>query len=132
MRVLSLSVRSFSLTATCALALQAQAVGPATRVERPQKRATAVRVPSGAISIDGRLNETAWAGVPVLRDFVQKDPVEGAAPTDQLEIRIAYDDAALYVATRVTSKDPSKIQAPVSRRDDIHQAEHIWISLDTY
>src|SRR5687768_18531747 len=24
------------------------------------------------------------------------------------------------------------IQAPMSRRDNIHQAEHIWISLDTY
>jgi hypothetical protein len=99
---------------------------------RPQKSATAVKVPSGSISVDGRLNDAAWATVPELTDFVQKDPIEGAAPTDQLHVRIAYDDEALYVATRVVSRDPSKIQAPVSRRDNIHQAEHIWISLDTY
>ena len=112
--------------------LQAQATAPVLNSERPQKRATAVRVPPGTIRIDGRLNDAAWANVPTLADFLQKDPIEGAAPTDQLEIRIAYDNEALYIATRVRSKDPSKIQAPISRRDNIHQAEHIWISLDTY
>src|SRR5947207_3630785 len=110
---------------------QASAPIPA-HADRPQKRATAVRVPAGAIHLDGRLDDAAWANVPVLADFVQKDPIEGATPTDQLEVRIAYDDDALFIATRVRSKDPSKIQAPVSRRDNIHQAEHIWISLDTY
>jgi hypothetical protein len=102
------------------------------RLDRPQKSATAVKVASGSISVDGKLNEPIWASIAPLQDFVQKDPVEGATPTDRLEIRIAYDDDALLVATRVYSKDPSKIQAPMSRRDNIHQAEHIWISLDTY
>lgn len=112
---------------------QTSAAGTARRsTERPQKSAAAVRVPQHAIDVDGRLAESVWAGIPPLSDFVQKNPVEGAPPTDRLEIRIAYDDDALYVATRVTSRDPSRIQAPVSRRDNIHQAEHIWISLDTY
>ena len=101
-------------------------------LNRPQKNAIAVRVAAGSINVDGKLNDAAWATIQPLSDFVQKDPVEGATPTDRLEIRIAYDDDALYVATRVFSKDPSKIQAPMSRRDNIHQAEHIWISLDTY
>jgi hypothetical protein len=100
--------------------------------ERPQKSASAVRVPQDAIDVDGRLSESVWAAIPPLSDFVQKNPIEGAPPTDRLEVRIAYDEDALYVATRVTSKDPSRIQAPVSRRDNIHQAEHIWVSLDTY
>ncbi|MGH7679576.1 MAG: DUF5916 domain-containing protein, partial [Gemmatimonadaceae bacterium] len=99
---------------------------------RPQKGATAIRVATGSIRLDGRLSDSAWVSVPELTDFVQKDPIEGAAPTDALHIKLAYDDDALYVATRVVSKDPSKIQAPISRRDNIHQAEHIWISLDTY
>ena len=108
------------------------AQSPAPPNLRPQKAATAVKVPTGAIDVDGKLTETVWTQVPVLGDFVQKDPIEGAAPTDKLEIRLAYDEEALYVAARVTSKDPSNIQAPMSRRDNIHQAEHIWISLDTY
>ena len=133
MHAFSLPIRSVALFSILAGSLHAQA-SPAitTRVDRPQKRATAVRVPSGAIRLDGRLDDAAWTSIPPLVDFVQKDPIEGAAPTDQLEIRIAYDNEALYVATRVRSKDPSKIQAPMSRRDNIRQAEHIWISLDTY
>ena len=100
--------------------------------ERPHKSAAAVQIAAGAIDVDGDLREEIWQRVPPLTDFVQKNPVEGATPTDRLEVRIAYDHDALYVATRVISKDPSRIQAPVSRRDNIHQAEHIWISLDTY
>src|SRR4051812_1422788 len=128
--------RLFTAAFLALLADQAKAQTPvgrdSTPTQRPQKSATAVRIANGSIKVDGRLDDAAWSTIPPLRDFVQKDPIEGAAPTDQLEIKIAYDDEALYVATHVTSKDPSRIQAPMSRRDNIHQAEHIWISLDTY
>src|SRR5437867_5496076 len=121
------------LLMTCGASLAAQTLAPsATPVARPQKSAVAVRVPAGSVRVDGQLSDAVWTTIAPITDFVQKDPIEGAAPTDRLEIRIAYDDDALYVATHVISKDPSKIQAPVSRRDNIHQAEHIWISLDTY
>src|SRR5688572_8202515 len=131
MRVASFSVLVLTFVDALALGAQPQAT-PDMPSERPQKNAVAVKVPSGSIDVDGRLGDAAWRDVPELTDFVQKDPIEGAAPTDQLYIRIAYDDEALYVGTRVISRDPSKIQAPMSRRDNIHQAEHIWISLDTY
>jgi len=118
---------------SCILAAHLAAQASATPgITRPQKRAAATRVASGAIRLDGRLDDAVWATVPAIADFIQKDPIEGAPPTDELTIRIAYDDEALYVATKVRAKDPSRIQAPMSRRDNIHQAEHIWISLDTY
>ena len=98
---------------------------------RAGKRMTAVRV-SAPPRIDGKLEDAVWANAPVARDFTQKDPVEGATPTDQLEVRLVYDDVALYVATRVTLSKPRVIQAPLGRRENIGQAEHIWISFDTY
>jgi hypothetical protein len=122
---------SIALVAVSAANAVAQ-VTTRTVADRPFKAAEAVRIPRSTIDVDGRLAEGAWASIAPLTDFVQKDPVEGAPPTDHLEIRIAYDDDALYVGTRVRSKDPSKIQAPMSRRDNILQAEHVWISLDTY
>jgi hypothetical protein len=117
---------AFILAVAAVLPLSAQAP------TRPIKNTVATRVPSGSIHVDGKLTDAGWAAITPLTDFVQKDPNEGTDPTDKLEIRLAYDDDALYVATRVTSKDPSSIQAPMSRRDNIHQADHIWISLDTY
>ncbi len=99
---------------------------------RSGKIATATRIRTG-IAVDGRLDDAAWKSAIPITDFVQKEPVEGVAPTDRLEVRFLFDDAALYVGTRViTSVRGRAIQAPVSRRDNIRQAEHIWISLDSY
>lgn len=95
-----------------------------------RKEARAVRVPAGAIDVDGRLDDTGWRNVAPITDFVQKEPVEGARPTDRMEVRFAYDDTALYVGARMYSASP--IQAPMGRRDSGDQAEHLLVSLDTY
>jgi hypothetical protein len=116
------------------LAPAAFAQTPAAPAPAPaaRKEIRAVRIDGRAPAVDGRLDDAAWAAAPVLADFVQKQPVEGAAPTERTEVRFVYDDAALYVAARMFKRDPASIQAPVSRRDNGNQAEHIWISLDTY
>jgi hypothetical protein len=95
-----------------------------------RKQANAVRVPAGSINLDGRLDDRAWSDVPPLTDFVQKEPVEGASPTDRMEVRFVYDDRALYVGARMFSDAP--IQAPMGPRDSGDQAEHLRVSLDTY
>ena len=43
------------------------------------------------------MRESAWERIQPIADFVQKDPVEGAPPTDRLEVRLAYDDDALRI-----------------------------------
>jgi hypothetical protein len=96
-----------------------------------RKLATATRVPNGSIRVDGRLDDEAWQKASPITDFVQKEPVEGATPTDAMDVRIAYDDDALYVGARMESKD-GRIQAPLGRRDGIDQAEHILVSFDTF
>jgi len=96
-----------------------------------RKQATATRVPNGSIRVDGRLDEDAWQQSAPITDFIQKEPVEGAQPTDDMDVRIAYDDDVLYVGARMFSKD-GRIQAPLGRRDNVDQAEHILISFDTF
>jgi len=94
------------------------------------QRAEAVRVPEGAIRVDGRLDEGAWRGAPPQAEFVQREPDEGALPTDRMEVRFAYDDTALYVGARMYAS--ASIQAPMGRRDEGDQAEHLAVFLDTY
>ena len=89
-----------------------------------------MRVASGAVNVDGRLDDAAWRDAPPVTDFVQREPTEGAPPTDRMEVRFVYDDDALYVGARMYSDAP--IQAPMGRRDDGDQAEHLLVSLDTY
>ena len=96
------------------------------------KRATAARAANGAIRVDGRLDEAAWEQAVPIRDFVQKEPVEGAAPTEAMEVRFVYDQDALYVGARMSKQPGSTIQAPMGRREDNNQSEHLLIALDTF
>jgi hypothetical protein len=98
----------------------------------PHKQVRAVRLEGPGIKLDGRLDDAAWSSAPWITDFTQKIPHEGAPPTDSMRIAILYDGDALYVGARMYSKDPTKIQAPLSRRDNTSQADHLWVSFDTY
>src|SRR5688572_2324135 len=121
-----------AITATTAFAQVAPQRPDSSATITSQKTATATLLRGGSVKLDGRPDEAVWGTAVPVTDFIQKEPVENARPTDRLEVRFLYDDAALYVATRVTKSAVRKIQAPVSRRDNISQAEHIWISLDSY
>lgn len=127
-----------------------------TPVVGGSKRAQAVRIGSGLIRVDGRLDEEIWATVPTVGDFLQKEPVEGAAPTEDTEVRFVYDETGIYVAARMRSSGGrASIQAPLGRRDSPYSpsqgsaraggfqsrpdasgrpelAEYILVSLDTF
>lgn len=102
----------------------------AQEIAAARRQAHAVRVPNGSIRVDGRLAEDVWRTIPSLAGFVQREPVEGAAPTDPIEVRVAFDDDALYVGARMESS--AAVEAPLGRRDDEGRAEHLLVSLDTY
>ena len=111
--------------------LNAQNRGGATAQDTRQARA--VRIADDAIQLDGQLSEPEWGTATAITDFVQKEPIEGAAPTERMEVRFVYEGDALYVGARMYSSDPSAIQAPLGGRDQTGDvAEHILISLDTF
>ncbi len=112
------------------LAFAAPALAGQQGDEPDRKQAHAVRVPPGAIRLDGRLDEAVWQTATPVTDFLQAEPVENAEPTDRMEIRFVYDETALWIGARMSSA--SAIQAPMSRRDDGDQAEYLQIELDTY
>ena len=109
------------------LAFSASAQSPVNGAGN-RKQATATRVPNGSIRIDGRLDDEVWQKAAPITDFIQKEPVEGAPPTDAMDVRIAFDDDALYVGARMHSRD-GRIQAPLGRRDSIDQARSTRFSI---
>ena len=127
-----MTVRGSALGAVLVVLSQAALAQSSDSV--PTKRMRAIRLsgPGSTIQLDGRLDEPVWAGAAWIKDFVQKLPHEGAPPSDSMQIAIFYDDDALYVGARMYSRDPSKIQAPLSRRDNTSQADHLWISFDSF
>ena len=96
------------------------------------KSAKATRMVGAAPRIDGELNDPAWQQATVISDFVQKIPVEGAAPSVETEVRLLYDDHGLYVGARLRRSDPSFIRTSITRRDGESDAEVFTVSLDPY
>lgn len=47
--------------------------------------------------IDGQLDDSVWSGLDPLTGFTQREPTEGAAVSQRTVVRIAYDDAAVYI-----------------------------------
>ncbi|MDB4917173.1 MAG: hypothetical protein JWM95_4817 [Gemmatimonadetes bacterium] len=69
------------------------------------------------IAIDGKLDDAAWATAEPSTAFTQSYPQPGAPATDQTQVRILYDDDALYVGIRLFDTHPDSIAAGLARRD---------------
>lgn len=72
---------------------------------------------NGSITIDGKLDEAAWSAAQPTSNFTQSYPTPGAAPVDPTEVRVLYDDQALYVGIRMRDSHPDSIAAQLARRD---------------
>ncbi|MCX7762535.1 MAG: carbohydrate binding family 9 domain-containing protein [Candidatus Kryptonium sp.] len=95
------------------------------------KTAVAVKV-EGGIKIDGVLSEAAWGKAISVSDFIQLDPYEGESPTERTEVKILYDDRAIYFGFILYDSEPSKITARLTRRDREIESDKINIILDTF
>lgn len=83
---------------------------------RPSIHAT--RIPADMdVRLDGFLDDEAWALAHPITQFRQQEPVEGGEPTERTEIRILYDDQALYIGAMMYDSDPDGILAYQLQRD---------------
>jgi hypothetical protein len=82
--------------------------------------------------IDGVLDDPVWQTAVPLTDLVQRRPNEGEDPTQRTEIRILYDDSALYVGARMFDTSPDSIVARVGRRDTSLDSDLFGVFIDSY
>lgn len=129
MRALRLTLLTVSL-ATVTSPLLAQT--PRAAAARPTRQATAMRTAQPP-TIDGDLSDEVWRQAPVISEFVQSDPAEGQPATEQTEVRVLYDDRALYVAVDAHDRTPGAIVATDGRRDaSLNDQDSFQIILDTF
>jgi hypothetical protein len=85
----------------------------------------------GRIHLDGKLDESAWAQAPVTDVFTQIDPLEGQPASQKTEVRVVYDDDALYVGARLHDSGP--ITARLGRRDmPLGDSDWFGVMIDSY
>ena len=93
--------------------------------------ASAARAPSSPV-IDGLPGEPAWDAAPVIDQFLEYEPNEGAEPRFRTEARVLYDDRSLYVQVRMFDPAPDSIVSQLARRDVRVYSEHIKLVIDSY
>jgi len=85
------------------------------------------------ITIDGELTEPAWQTAEPAKDFVQREPIEGAPASDSTEVRILYDGQNLYIGAYCHDRDPQKIVINDISRDFDNMGQGIFgVLLDTF
>ena len=105
-------------------AAQTQPAGAHAKIV-PSVRALRLTSP---IDLDGRLLEPDWNSAQPATGFKQYDPDEGKPETEKTEIRVLYDDQALYIGARMYDREAKKIRKGLSRRDD-SDINADWISI---
>ena len=91
----------------------------------------AVRL-TAPVSVDGVLSEEVWHNAYGVTDFKMRDPNEGAPPSQRTEVRVAYDDDAIYVGARCYDAHPESLLVRLSRRDVSVPADRFALYLDPY
>jgi hypothetical protein len=83
--------------------------------------------------IDGILNDTVWNKASVIHDFSQQLPLYNGNPSFRTEVRVLYDDAAIYIAAKMYDPHPDSILKQLGNRDDQNlNADYFTFALDTY
>ena len=94
--------------------------------ERPS---LSVKRASGAIHIDGLLDEPAWAEGSEVRDFQLISPREGETPSEPTSVRVLRDGDRLVFAFRCGAR--RRPHSGLAARDGVLDGDHISLHIDT-
>src|SRR5690349_12753062 len=101
-------MRTSALTAVLLTTLHGSVLAQMPRPVAGALEAVATRT-SQAPTIDGRLDDAAWTAGEPISGFVQREPFEGQPVSERTEVRVLYDDQALYVGAWLYDRDPDAI-----------------------
>jgi len=83
-------------------------------------------------NIDGLLDDPIWESAAWADDFIQMEPVDGAAPSQVTQFKILYDKDNLYIAIHAQDSTQEAISQRATRRDGTLEADVVGILIDSY
>ncbi|HOY06307.1 MAG TPA: DUF5916 domain-containing protein [Saprospiraceae bacterium] len=111
----------------CSLEISAQVAQTAI----VKKQYTTQFTDGASIELDGIPDEPLWDKVEWGGDFIQYQPSEGVAPSQQTKFKILYDEKYLLIAYRCFDSAPDSIVERMSRRDEF-PGDWVEINIDSY
>lgn len=133
MKLISITGLKYALSVST-IAIAPMMLKTQDQVFQEEKSITINRIPDQTkIQIDGLVNEDFWAGIDPVNDFVMRVPVEGGKPTENTEVRMAYDEENIYMAITMYDSNPSGIKAFQKAYDsDVDLEDSFTWFFDTY
>ncbi|WP_291104536.1 MULTISPECIES: DUF5916 domain-containing protein [unclassified Flavobacterium] len=99
-----------------------------------QKKVLQTKFISDNITIDGKLDETAWKSVPIATNFVMFEPDNGKPIPDnkRTEVKILYDNDAIYIGALLYDNEPNKILKEISQRDNFGTSDFFGVFINGF
>lgn len=115
----------------CVAAIVALSLADAREAVGQISSTAATQVPTGAITLDGHLDETTWQQADTI-ELTQQDPSPGEPTPYTTRVRVLVDGRHLYFAFTNRDPRPGSVAIHTLQRDDDQDADdHITIVLDT-
>ena len=105
----------YSYFIVCALLLSASGV-----FSQNAKKTLVTQSTKEKITIDGKFDEEVWKTANIATDFFMINPDNGkqAIKERQTEVKVVYDNTAIYIAATMYDEDPSKQRKELALRDN--------------
>jgi hypothetical protein len=102
------------------------------QTQTPLPVATAANVTT-PVRLDGVLDDAAWAQALPIKGMRQVEPVQGAAPSEDTEVRVVYDANNLYFGIICRDRTPSGIVSTQLGRDsELDVDDQVVIVIDPF
>ncbi|MDQ3112426.1 MAG: carbohydrate binding family 9 domain-containing protein, partial [Bacteroidota bacterium] len=82
--------------------------------------------------IDGVLNDECWKNAEIATNFRQNSPTEKAPVSFETEVKILYDNTAIYIGAMCYDSSPDSILRQLGLRDEYPNADNFRVVFDTY
>ncbi|NER13810.1 hydrolase [Leptobacterium flavescens] len=102
-----------------------------SQTDRKSLKATRI---DNAPKIDGKLDDEVWADLPAYGDFFMFQPSNTGTEreTHKTQVKMAYDDKAVYFAVYLYDNEPDRILKQFSQRDNIFvQSDFFSVNINT-
>lgn len=98
------------------------------------KKTLVTKFTNEKIEIDGKFEEEVWKSATITSGFEMLAPDNGKHEPNERrsEVKIVYDNEAIYVAAMLYDNEPTKIQKELTTRDNFASADHFGIFLNGY
>ncbi|MCF8298180.1 MAG: carbohydrate binding family 9 domain-containing protein [Saprospiraceae bacterium] len=94
------------------------------------KKSLTINRLNSSIVIDGILDDEGWKSAGIAKDFIQYKPYNGNAPKQKTEIRILYDDNAIYFGATMFDSSPDSIAKGFAERDRFYDINSDILTID--